>query len=379
MTVPSIVILLGLLLAVLYCLLMIFYIRGWRKLGSFDLNTDLPVTTSITVIIPVRNEEQSIIGCLESLYGQDYPVDRMEVIIADDSSTDSTVQKAREFIERNHLKNYILLGNTGSSKKDAIRKAVEISSGKVIITTDADCRAGKHWLRSLIIYYERFRPRMIAGPVSYYKENNLFEKMQTLEFIGLVATGAAGIANKRPIMCNGANLLYEKEAFNKVNGFEGSDTIASGDDTFLLFKISGEYPGEVHFLKSLKACVYTQAKPTITDFFHQRKRWSSKTRHYTNSDVKAVALIVYLFNAWLVLAVFLLPFREELVKPFLSLFAAKCIVDFIFLYFSTSFFKRKELLYLFLPEQILYLFYILVVGSLAPFGFYKWKGRRLKQ
>jgi hypothetical protein len=44
------------------------------------------------------------------------------------------------------------------------------------------------------------------------------------------------LRNRKGFMCNGANLAYKKSLFQELNGFQGNDTIASGDDVFLLQK-----------------------------------------------------------------------------------------------------------------------------------------------
>ncbi len=77
-------------------------------------------------------------------------------------------------------------------------------------------------------------------------------------------------------MCNGANLAYEKQAFEEVGGFTGIDMIASGDDMLLMYKIYHAYPGSVHYLKSPDAIVRTLPVDTVKGFMNQRIRWSSK-------------------------------------------------------------------------------------------------------
>jgi cellulose synthase/poly-beta-1,6-N-acetylglucosamine synthase-like glycosyltransferase len=379
MTILQLLVTAGWILSVLYAGLMIFYIRGWLKLRRFRFDPAKAGTTAITVIIPVRNEEEIITECLESLRAQEYAPELMQVIIIDDFSVDRTYAKAGEYIREKDLKNFLLLRNTGNLKKEAIAEAIGFSTGELIITTDADCRAGKHWLASMVQYYEVYKPKMLAGPVSYYGERNLFEKMQTLEFIGLVSIGAAGIANNSPLMCNGANLLYEKEAFYKAGGFGEASGIASGDDTFLLFEISKLFSGQVHFIKSPEACIYTKPKSSVPDFFNQRKRWSSKTRFYRNLPVKLIALLVYLVNSILLILLLAMLFTAKISEDVLPMLGLKALMDFLFLYISSAFFRRRRLLYLFLPEQLLYLLYIFVIGTLAPFGSFEWKGRKLKR
>ena len=56
-------------------------------------------------------------------------------------------------------------------------------------------------------------------------------------------------------MCNGANLAYTKQAFKRVNGFEGIDKLATGDDMLLMYKIWKKPPQKVYYLKSWEAIV----------------------------------------------------------------------------------------------------------------------------
>ena len=51
----------------------------------------------VSVIIPVYNEEKYIRECIMSLISQSYPIDKMEWIIVDGASTDSTKEIIRGF------------------------------------------------------------------------------------------------------------------------------------------------------------------------------------------------------------------------------------------------------------------------------------------
>lgn len=56
---------------------------------------------SLSIIIPVFNEEDTIVKCIESLIDGDYPLQKLEFVIADGGSTDKTVQKIQEFSYKN--------------------------------------------------------------------------------------------------------------------------------------------------------------------------------------------------------------------------------------------------------------------------------------
>lgn len=372
---------LSIILVILYVCLIAFYITGWKRLNLYHNSSGKTVSTPVSVIIPARNEEHNIGNCLQDIIAQNFPKMLLEIIVVDDNSTDKTLQKASEIIDT-YKNEYVItlisleneFGNAG--KKRAVEKAVALASGKLIITTDADCRMDKNWLFTLVSYYEQFLPKMISGPVSYTNERNFFEKLQTLEFLSLIGSGAASLGHKLPLMCNGANLAYEKQVFTDINRYNHS--LASGDDVFLMLNIARHYPGAIHFLKAPEAIVYTSAKQTFAGFMAQRKRWTSKTKKYKNRYLIAIALLIYAFN-FSILANALMAFYSGFFLKLVAIqMTGKLLIDFLFLFRICSFFNRKALLFLILPEEIIYSLYITIIGTIAPFGRYSWKGRSVK-
>ena len=360
-----------------YFLLICWYIYGWLRLKRFT-EIKNSFVTKVSIIIPARNEESNIENCLQNVFEQGFPKELMEVIVVDDHSTDKTLEKITNYkLQITNLK-VIRLNENKTGKKAAITSAIAEANGELIITTDADCIMGDKWIGTIVSYYEKYRPKMIAGPVCFHKEKNIFEKFQTLEFLSLIGISAAAINNKKPIMCNGANLTYQKNIFYDVGGFQSVNEVASGDDVFLMLKIAKDYPNGIHFLKSLDATVYTTAKKTIAEFIQQRKRWASKTSKYQDWSIRAIALIVYMFNVS-ILAGFILSFYYPyLLAVFLFQFIFKIIIEGVFLSFVVSFFNRKDLLSLFLPLQFFYSVYVVVIATISPFGKYQWKKRSVK-
>lgn len=366
----------------LYIALILFYTIGWFRLKTFSKkNTEFK--TRVSIIIPARNEQENILNLLKDLSNQVYPKKFYEVIVIDDNSTDSTHEKISEFVKHSKDDNFSLISISEESpdtayKKKAINLAIEKSIGDLIITTDADCRMGMNWLSSFVTLYEIEKPKMIVGPVSFFNETTFFQKMQTLEFLSLIAITGGAIKAGRPIMCNGANLAYEKEAFNEVGGF-GSDSFASGDDVFLLLRMKKRFGNKsVRFLKNNKAIVYTEALKSIIDFFHQRTRWASKNKVY---DVKIlfVSFTVYMANLISFAGLILSLFIPEMLKPVMLAFVIKLLVELPILIGIGNFVKRGRMFLYSFPLIFIYPLYIILVGALGILGNYQWKGRKVKQ
>lgn len=369
-------------LALAYFLLIASYCYGWKKIQPIDNNHE--GTVLISVIVPARNEELTIIDCLTSLVNQKYPSQNFEIIVVDDASTDTTNKVIQQFCKDHENIRLITLEDQSGGKKNAIRNAIQIAKGELIVTTDADCIMSSNWLATIAAFYDQTQAKMIVAPVSFYNERTVFEKMQSLEFIALIVSSGGSLYFNKAIMCNGANLAYTKQIFNEINGFEGIDKQATGDDVLLMYKIKQRYPEGIHFLKHPDAIVYTKAKTTIKGFIDQRRRWASKDFKSLNAETKRVSLIVYFFNVMLLvlplLIFFCLPntaIRLTFFKFCLIIAGIKVVIDFLLLFLGASFFKKKRLLIYFLPEQFFYMIYIVLVGLLGLKKKYKWKDRNI--
>src|ERR1035437_2793953 len=200
----------------IYITVIAFFLYGWEKLRPFELTVN-NYRTTISVIIPMRNEEATITSLLEALSAQDYPVDLFEIIVIDDHSSDQSLKKARQYQKSNCR--ILSLPELVSGKKTAIRYGIETANNQLIVTTDADCYLGNKWLRCLAGYFEKKEPVMMLAPVLAAKSgeyNSLFNKMLTLELMSLLVSTAGAAAIGYPVMCNGANLAFVRSVFPEI-------------------------------------------------------------------------------------------------------------------------------------------------------------------
>ncbi len=370
-----------------YAVLIVYYRQSWLKIPEYRLSiatgNKIPAT-KITVIIPARNEESNIAHCLQAVLGQTYPADLFEIIVVDDHSTDQTVSIVQSFSHPNVrcflLKDFVT-ETINSYKKKAIEVAITQSTGDLIITTDADCFMGNEWLQTIASYYQQYHPACIAAPVSINCSNRFVEIFQALDFMTLQGITGAAVHKKIHSMCNGANFVYEKKAYNEVGGFKGIDTIASGDDMLLMHKIYKRYPDRVLFLKSKEAIVYTQPMETWKGFINQRVRWASKADRYNDKRIFVVLLLVYFFN----LVLLLLPviailnnLSPAIIIFWFSVLILKTIIELLFLFPVAKFFNKQPVLWWFPLAEPLHILYTVVVGWLGKFGKYRWKSRTVK-
>jgi cellulose synthase/poly-beta-1,6-N-acetylglucosamine synthase-like glycosyltransferase len=374
---------LTILLCLLYSLLILYYRKSWSDIPDFISSNEAQPRTSITVIIPARNEEKNIKACIQSLMQQTYPHHLWEAIIVDDHSTDRTAEIVQSVKKENisvislqHVLNSKEI--IAAHKKRGIEAGIKKAAGELIVTTDADCTFHPGWLHTIASFYQQYNPSFIAAPVAFTNENSFLKIFQSLDFLSLQGITGASVYKKFHSMCNGANLAYEKKAFEKVGGFSGIDHIASGDDMLLMHKIYKEDPSRVLYLKSGEAVVCTQPAETIADFFQQRIRWASKAGMYEDKRIFFVLLLVYLFNFSMFVLVVYGFFNVVYFYWFAGITLFKTFVELVFLYPVAAFFNKKKLLWFFLPSQPFHILYTVIAGFLGQITTYEWKGRKVK-
>ena len=374
-----------------YVVLILYYRTSWLDIPDFILSRKIPENELpfVSVIIAARNEELNIGHCLQSIINQTYPQNKWEVIVTDDHSTDKTVAIIQSYKKENirviNLADFTQNKILNSYKKKSIETAIQFAKGELIVTTDADCVVPEKWIETLVAFYKEKKPVFIALPVVFQNplsqdsfSERFFKTFQSLDFMTLQGITGASVSKKFHNMCNGANLAYEKKVFYEVNGFEGIDEIASGDDMLLMHKIQKLYPEKIMFLKSRDVIVQTKPAETLRDFMNQRIRWASKADKYTDKKIIAVLFLVYLLNVWIFILGISSFFFIKAFCIFLIVIIIKAIVELFFLYPVAKFFGKQKLLRWFVIAQPFHIIYTLVAGWLGKFGSYRWKGRMVK-
>ncbi len=354
----------------------LFYLRlaqGWKKIPLVKKNEKL---IPFSVIIPARNEADTVQHILTDLKNQDYPEELYEVIVIDDFSDDNTSQIVNRLKDTMDLElRLVQLTDPGKQgKKHALTEGVKSAIHETILTTDADCRVGEHWIRS---YNDAFDQtiNMVAGPVAI-QGKGVFARLQQVEFAGLMGFGAVTISEENPSMCSGANLGFKKIAFEEVGGYTDNLFTPSGDDEFLLFNIMRKFPHSTRFLKSDEAVVSTPAHSKLKSFINQRTRWTSKWKYNKNWKVRASAVLFFLdyliFYGAIAGAIL-----GKIDPVFIGGIAFLRFISILFFVSPVNrFMKGKSSFWPLLLFQIIYPLHVLFMGVNSIFGSYTWKGRK---
>lgn len=366
------------------CIMVLVY--GFKRVPFFTLNEfengaeEVTPKTRFSLIVPFRNEVENLPNFLKTIEHLNYPSELFEIIFVNDASKDNSEAIIYSAIETSIFSIKLIQNNrvSYSPKKDAISEAIKNSNFEWIVTTDADCELPKKWLKTLDTFIQINNLSMVCGPVIYESNGSFLENFQQFDGLSLQAVTLGSFGLKNPLLNNGANLAYSKNAFLEVKGFSGNDHIASGDDIFLLEKMKTAFPGQVLYLKSKDAIVSTKSQESWENVINQRVRWASKTSKQKNTASLLLGFLVLLVNISVLVIPLFMVLNSENIIFYLLLISLKIIIDYIFIWQAAQFLNIKISFIKFIWQPFVYAVVMLNVICRSFGGKYSWKGREFK-
>jgi cellulose synthase/poly-beta-1,6-N-acetylglucosamine synthase-like glycosyltransferase len=124
--------------------LLLWILSRFRKELTADRIDTLP---NVSVVIPAYNEEKQIGGAIEAVLAQDYPAERLHVLVLSDASTDTTDRIVGEYSTRGVE---LLRMPRRGGKTKAENLACASLRGEIIVNTDASVRLNSEAIRQLV-------------------------------------------------------------------------------------------------------------------------------------------------------------------------------------------------------------------------------------
>jgi cellulose synthase/poly-beta-1,6-N-acetylglucosamine synthase-like glycosyltransferase len=336
----------------------------------------------LSVVVCCKNEQEKLPLLLLSIEAQ--ISENEQFIFVNDNSTDNTFSILNDFkiaCKARNYNNVQIVQNPLFGKKNALKIAVKSANSDYVVCIDADCILPKNYFSIVSSFLSENQPDLMIGGVTFLAgtknfsplryTNNVFQKIQALEFASLQASGAGATLAGMPIMCNGANLAFHREIWQKAEN-QLVERELSGDDVFLLHYVK-KIGGKILYLKSEESFVTTFSVGNFGEFLRQRQRWASKARSYTDWQTIFTAFIVFFLNFEIIFAFFASFFIPFFKTVFFIIFISKLLIDSILLIPFLNFSKQKRLAKFIPILSLLYPFYIVFTAILGLFGKVKWK------
>lgn len=366
------------LLSLLYLSVILFLSRGLSRLSS--LSPGAPHNLKFSIVIAARNEERAIERCLNSVLDRTIGASRFEVILVNDRSTDATAAIAGAVAARHPNLSVVTVRETPggmSPKKHALSQGMASAANEIVVFTDADCVVPPTWLETIDGYFDE-HTGLVQG-ITVYEQvpgiNPLFFGLQAVDFLSHGVVAAAAIGAGLPINSNANNFAFRKAAFDDAQGYGGLGAVISGDDDLLLQRIWRSGKWRIRYMANIAGKVTTLPTPTVRGVFEQRKRWGSKTVHYSARQLCLLSMVFvfYVAAAAAFCAGFFCPAAFGLCGAMLLV---KVLVETVLMIPGTRLFDERRLRKYIAPASLIQLPMVLGAVLLGVFGRFAWKGEK---
>ena len=221
----------------------------------------------VSVLIPARNEQDSIRETVKGVLAQSYP--NLEIIAINDASTDNTFHEmAKLAAEDDRVRLLDLKENMG--KANALNYAFFMSRGEILVCIDADCLLESQAILWMVSHFVRY-PRVgaVTGNPRVRNRTSLLAKIQTAEYasvIGLIKRTQRLLGKVMTI--SGVIAAFRKRALLDA-GLWDTDMIT--EDISISWKIERRF-WAIHY--ELNAVGWILVPETLRGFWRQRTRWA---------------------------------------------------------------------------------------------------------
>lgn len=248
----------------------IFYFKNHNK--GIERLEEYP---TVSILVPAHNEAKVIGRTVESLLLLNYPIDKMELIVINDNSSDNSKEILQDIKEKNKNHNFTIINtdktNGGKGKSNALNLAYNLAKGEFIAIYDADNTPERNALKYLI---ETIVPNEELGAVigkfrTRNKSKNLLTKfvnIETLSFQWMAQAGRWQLLKLCTIP--GTNFVLRRSVMDKLGGWDSKAIAEDTEISFRMYKLGYK----IRFVP--QAVTWEQEPETVNVWIKQRTRWA---------------------------------------------------------------------------------------------------------
>lgn len=232
---------------------------------KFEEKNNLEKPT-VTIIVPIFNEETTVIKTMESLLGLNYPKDKLLITVVDDGSTDNSWDVVQ--IYKNHLQIHLYKKENGG-KYTAVNYGIEMSTSDFIGCLDADSSVDSEALNYMFPYFDDKDTMVVTPSLCIENSDTVIRMMQNAEYkLRTFCTKVLNLLDAQYIT-PGPFSIFRKSVFTDLGKFRHAHNT---EDLEIALRL------QLHHHKiavAEKAIIYTVGPRDVYKLYKQRVRWSS--------------------------------------------------------------------------------------------------------
>ena len=347
-----------------------FYV-GLGRVNAVEGEGEQP---KVSVIVAARNEIASIDACLEALKSQQY-AGAWEVVVIDDRSSDGTGARVADWGRDWEQLKWVRASAEmpfKCPKKSALSQGIAVSSGELLLFTDADCRPPRFWITSMVQSLAA-DVGLVAG-YAYAESRPLRrQKLLALDNLAIGALGAGSMGLGRPLSCTGRNLAYRRQVYDEVGGFADIGHLVAGDDVYFMRLVAARTQWKMVHNRDLNSNVVCAPPPKSWNAIIQQKlRHAGKAGHYSG-PAWILGAGIYLFHLFLLVGLLQMLLEGQWNYFVLGVWGLRWLVDFALLWRFAPTIDERKLLFNLPFLEVCYIPYILIFSIMGRLDFFRWK------
>ncbi len=275
--------------------------------------------------MPVRNEEQFIERSLGAVLGQDYPHERMEILIADGLSNDGTIAIVKEMSGADRVQ---IFQNPRRIQSTGLNQAIIQAKGEIIIRIDGHTIVSPDYVRQCVLALQTSAAHNVGGP---------------MDPVGLTPMGQA-------IATAGKSVFAVPSAFHVSQKAQYTDTVYMGawpravlirigmfnenydvnEDYELNYRIR-RAGGKIYFSPAIRSQYY--GRQNLSELARQYFRYGQskiRTLQEHPTSLRMRQLIAPTFVVYILTIIPLLAFDSQLISLWIAVLALYCLLDLCF-------------------------------------------------
>ncbi|MES2213471.1 MAG: glycosyltransferase family 2 protein [Patescibacteria group bacterium] len=247
--------------------LMITYFEKRLEMKRENIRTQIGPShyPTVSILIPVWNEETTLSKTVDSLLNLNYPKDKLKILIIDDGSTDRTWEVMKQFENNPQIELY---HKENGGKHNALNFGLTKITTDLVGCLDADSYVDPQALRTIVSYFEDSEVMAVTPSVRIYNPKKIIELMQKVEY-------GWGIFVRKMLSYMGALYvtpgpfsIFRKEVFENLGGYRKAHMT---EDLELALRMQ---TNRYKIANAHEAFVFTVAPNTLHKLYKQRLRWT---------------------------------------------------------------------------------------------------------
>ncbi len=239
-----------------------------NKKKSFN---EKPYIPSFSIVIPAHNESKTIIQCVASVVNNNYPQEKLEIVVVDDGSLDHTSNLLFDYKIKNKINNLKIIKQSNFGKAVALNNGIiNETKGELVMCIDADSYLKNDAILKAAQYFKSNQVVAMAANLKIIYTGSLINLIQIYEYIIAYQMKRAQTLYNVEYIIGGIGSTFRRSILEKVKYYDTNTVTEDIDLTMKILRLGNK---KFRVVYGADVLAYTSGVLTIKGLIAQRYRW----------------------------------------------------------------------------------------------------------